>query len=126
MKGLLKFKQIFLYSDSEPNEVLIGLLHAVILPFAMFELGDPYPGLQVIASIGGLFQLYAVLWDGGLFLRRVAVQLAVIVAIATVINYFMAGMLSGSHLGWLLILVFAMWNLVRVAREEMQKKWSST
>ncbi len=126
MRGYEKFKHIFLYSDSEPNEVLIGILHAVILPVAMLEIGEPYPGLQLIASLVGFFQLYAVLWDGGLFLRRVAVQLAVIVAIATVVNYCMVGMLWGSHLGWLLILVFAIWNLVRVAREEMTKKWINT
>jgi len=72
-KGITRFMQIFLYSDSEPNEVLIGVLHALILPFAMFELGDPYLILQVIASFVGFFQLYAVLYNGSLRIRKLAV-----------------------------------------------------
>ena len=120
-KGFKKFKEIFLYSDSEPNEVLIGLLHAVILPFAMLEIGKPSIVLQIMASLVGFFQLYAVLWNGTLKIRKWAVQAATLVAIATVVNYAWAGMLQGSHFGWLLILVFAIWNLVRVTREEISQ-----
>ena len=120
-KGFKKFKEIFLYSDSEPNEVLIGLLHAVILPFAMLEIGKPSIVLQIMASLVGFFQLYAVLWNGTLKIRKWAVQAATLVAIATVVNYAWAGMLQGSHFGWLLILVFAIWNLIRVTREEISQ-----
>lgn len=120
-KGFKKFKEIFLYSDSEPNEVLIGLLHAIILPFAMLEIGKPSIVLQVMASLVGFFQLYAVLWNGTLKIRKWAVQAATLVAIATVVNYAWAGMLQGSHFGWLLILVFAIWNLIRVTREEISQ-----
>ena len=120
-KGLKRFKEIFLYSDSEPNEVLIGLLHALILPVAMLELMSPNNFLQIGASAVGFFQLYAVLYNGSLKIRKLAVQLATLVAIATVINYTMAGMLHGSHFGWLLILIFAIWNLVRVTRESFER-----
>ena len=120
-KGIKRFKEIFLYSDSEPNEVLIGLLHALILPVAMLEMGDPSNFLQIGASFVGFFQLYAVLYNGSLRIRKIAVQLATLVAIMTVVNYFMAGMLKGSHFGWLLILVFAIWNLIRVTRESFQR-----
>jgi hypothetical protein len=119
--GWIRFKQIFLFSDSEPNEVLIGLLHAVILPFAMFEMGDPSLMFQVLASATGWFQLYSVLYNGKLKIRKIAVQLATLVAIATCINYYMMDMLKGSHFGWLLILIFAIWNLIRVTREGFLK-----
>jgi hypothetical protein len=122
IKGLQRFKEIFLYSDSEPNEVLIGLLHFLILPFAMFELGQPYLVLQIIASFVGAFQLYAVLFNGSLKVRLWAVQMASMIALGTVINYALAGMLKGSNFGWLLILVFATWNLIRVTREKFTRK----
>ena len=121
-KGLSKFKEIFLYSDSEPNEVLIGLLHALILPVAMLELMSPNNFLQVGASAVGFFQLYAVLYNGTLRIRKIAVQLATLVAVATVVNFFLAGMLHGSHFGWLLILIFAVWNLIRVTREQFERE----
>ena len=120
-RGMSKFKDIFLYSDSEPNEVLIGMLHAVILPFAMLEIGDPILFLQIGASLVGFFQLYAVLYNGTLRIRKYAVQLACLVAIATVVNYTLSGMMQGSHFGWLLILIFAIWNLIRVTREELTR-----
>ncbi len=119
--GLKRFVQIFLYSDSEPNEVLIGLLHAFILPIAMLEMGDPSLLFQILASAVGFFQLYSVLYNGNLKIRKIAVQLATLVSIATCINYFMMDMLNGSHFGWLLILIFAIWNLVRVTRESLHK-----
>lgn len=120
-KGLARAKQIMLYSDSEPNEVLIGILHMAILPFAMFEIGTPWVLLQVGAHLVGAFQLYCVLYNGRIQMRQVAVQLAVIVSIMTVVNYSMEGMMHGSHLGWLLICVFAIWNLVRVTRERLHR-----
>lgn len=120
-KGLKRFKEIFLYSDSEPNEVLIGMLHAFILPFAMIEIGNPLLVFQLLVSMVGFFQLYAVLYNGTLKMRKWAVQAACMISIATVVNYSMAGMMEGSHFGWLLILVFAIWNLIRVTREELSK-----
>ena len=119
--GFKRFKQIFLYSDSEPNEVLIGLLHAFILPVAMLEMGEPSLLFQILASGVGLFQLYSVLYNGSLTIRKIAVQLATLVSIATCINYFMMDMLNGSHFGWLLILIFAIWNLIRVTKESLLK-----
>jgi len=121
-KGYKRFNEIFLYSDSEPNEVLIGLLHAIILPFAMLELGNPLLFLQIAASLTGFFQLYAVLYNGTLTIRKIAVQLATLVAIATVLNYCLNGMMNGSYYGWLLILIFAVWNLIRVTREQIAKR----
>jgi len=120
-KGLKRARQIFLYSDSEPNEVLIGILHACILPFAMLEIGKPWILLQVFAHSVGVFQLYCVLYSGSLRLRQKATLLATIVSIATVANYTIEGMMKGSHLGWLLIMVFAIWNLIRVTRESLSK-----
>ena len=121
-KGLARARQIFLYSDSEPNEVLIGILHMAILPFAMLEIGKPWVLLQIGAHLIGAFQLYCVLYDGSLLMRKIAVQLAVLVSIMTVVNYWASGMMHGSHLGWILIMIFAIWNLIRVTREIFTKK----
>lgn len=120
-KGLARAKEVMLYSDSEPNEVLIGVLHMAILPFAMFEIGKPWIALQISAHLVGAFQLYCVLYNGQLKMRQIAVQLAVLVSIMTVVNYTLAGMMKGSHLGWLLICVFAIWNLIRVTNEKLHR-----
>ena len=123
-KGLKRARAIMLYSDSEPNEVLIGLLHCAILPFALFELGQPWVALQVGAHLAGAFQLYTVLYNGTLQLRSMATKVAALVSVATVVNYTLAGLMSGSNFGWLLILVFAFWNVARVEREKLSK-WTA-
>ena len=119
--GIKRARQILQYSDSEPNELLIGLLHACILPFAMFELGNPWVCLQCAAHIVGVFQLWAVLWNGTLQVRSLATKVAALVSVATVVNYALGGLLKGSNFGWLLILVFALWNVARVEREKLAK-----
>ena len=55
-------------------------------------------------------------------MRKIAVQIASLISIMTVANYTMAGMMHGSHLGWLLICGMSIWNLYRVSHEEMWKK----
>ena len=125
-KGLERAKAIMKYTDSESNELMIGVLHMMILPFAMFELGTPWVMLQIAAHMAGGFQVYCALWDGRLFMRKLAVQIASVISIATVANYTTAGMMQGSHLGWLLICAMSIWNLYRVTNEEMYKKRSTS
>ena len=54
-KGLERAKAIMKYTDSESNELMIGVLHMSILPFAMFELGKPWVLLQIAAHLAGAF-----------------------------------------------------------------------
>ncbi len=98
-RGLRRATNILKYCDSESNELMIGVLHMMILPFAMFELGKPWAVLQVAAHLAGAFQVFCALWDGRLFMRKIAVQIACVISIATVANYTIAGMMRGSHLG---------------------------
>jgi len=121
-RGLARAKAIMKYTDSESNELMIGVLHMCILPFAMFELGSPWMILQIAAHMAGGFQVYCALWDGRLSMRKLAVQIASIISIATVANYTTAGMMQGSHLGWLLICGMSIWNLYRVTNEQMHTR----
>ena len=120
--GLERAKAIMKYTDSESNELMIGVLHMCILPFAMLEIGEAWALLQIAAHLAGAFQIYCALWDGRLHMRKLAVQIASIISIATVMNYGMAGMLHGSHLGWILICAMSIWNLYRVTNEELYRK----
>ncbi len=116
MKQILKnLKELFLWSDSEPNEILIGALHAFVLPFAILEIGNIWY-LQLAGILGGLFQLYSV-GTKDIYCRRIACIVAMTISFATVVDYITAGMMKGSQLGWFLILVFTLWNLIRVSKE---------
>lgn len=121
-KGISRAVAILKFCDSEANELMIGVLHCLILPFAMFELGTPWVALQIAAHLAGAFQVYCALWDGRLGMRKIAVQIACAISIGTVANYTTAGMMHGSHLGWLLICVMSIWNLYRVTNEQLYRK----
>lgn len=121
-KGLNKFKELFWYSDSEPNEVLIAFCHIFALPAALCVDFDN-PSLILIGAgiLAGSFQMWAVLWNGTLRMRLIAVQVAALIALGTVENLFATGLMNGSRVGWMIIMLFALWNTVRVYKEKLAK-----
>lgn len=121
-KGAKKVKELFWYSDSEPNEVLIAFCHIVALPAALLVEFDNPSLLLILGGLGaGLFQLWAVVWSGRLKYRLIAVQLATVIAVMTVINLCLAGLMEGSRTGWIIILGFAAWNCIRVFKEKIER-----
>ena len=121
-RGLAKVKELFWYSDSEPNEVLIAFCHLICLPLALVvEFDNPSIWLVLGGMGAGAFQLWAVVWKGCLKYRLIAVQIATLVAIMTVENLYMEGLLVGSRTGWVIILAFAAWNTIRVFKEKIDR-----
>lgn len=122
MRGIEKIKDLFWYSDSEPNEVLISMCHLICLPLALIAEFDSPNFLFILGAAGaGAFQLWAVVWKGCLKYRLIAVQIATLVAIMTIINLSMEGLMTGSRTGWIIILVFAIWNTIRVFKEKLDR-----
>ena len=123
MRGWEKVKDLFWYSDSEPNEVLIAFCHVIVLPLAiMVEFDNPSMLAIVSGMMAGTFQLWAVVWNGTLKYRLIAVQLASLIAIMTIINLCMEGLMEGSRIGWCIIGMFAIWNTIRVFKEKIEKE----
>ncbi len=121
-RGLAKVKELFWYSDSEPNEVLIAFCHLICLPLALVvEFDNPSTWLVLGGMGAGAFQLWAVVWKGCLRYRLIAVQIATLVAIMTVENLYMEDLLVGSRTGWVIILAFAAWNTIRVFKEKIDR-----
>ena len=121
-KGLAKLKDLFWYSDSEPNEVLIAFCHIFALPAALcVDFDNPSIPLILGGVAAGLFQMWSVVWNGTLRMRLYAVQIASVISFMTVENLFVEGLLNGSRIGWAIIMMFAFWNTVRVFKEKIEK-----
>lgn len=121
-KGFAKIKELFWYSDSEPNEVLIAFCHVFALPAALcVDFDNPSIPLILLGIAAGSFQLWAVVWKGTLRMRLIAVQIAAIIALMTVENLFVEGLLNGSRIGWCIIMCFAFWNTARVFKEKNER-----
>mgnify|MGYP000064594434 CR=1 FL=1 len=121
-QGLEKVKDLFWYSDSEPNEVLIAFCHIMVLPCAiLIEFEDPSFLAITVGVLSGLFQLWAVVWNGSLKYRLIAVQVASLIAAMTIVNLYMSNLLEGSRIGWCIIGAFAAWNTIRVFKEKLER-----
>lgn len=117
---LYNLRDIVLYSDSYLFELFVGVLHFAVLPLAILEVGW-LPHVQVLGLLVGGFQLYAVGMKD-LKCRVWACQGAFLLALLSVIHYAEAGMLSGSQLGWFLILIMAFVNLYRTFKEKLHRE----
>ena len=121
-RGLSKLKDLFWFSDSEPNEVLIAFCHIFALPAALcVDFDNPSLPLILGGILAGSFQMWAVLWNGTIRMRLYAVQIAALIAIGTVENLIASGLMNGSRVGWGIICLFAIWNTIRVFKEKVDK-----
>ena len=121
-QGLKKVKELFWYSDSEPNEILIAFCHVVALPAALcVEFDNPSFVLISAGILAGSFQMWAVLWNGTLRMRLIAVQIAALISLGTCENLVASGLMNGSRVGWVIIMIFALWNVVRVYKEKLER-----
>ena len=122
-KALKKAKALFWYSDSEPNEILIAFCHIIALPASLFvEYDNPSTALIIGAIAAGAFQMWAVLFNGTLQMRLIAVQIATLIAVMTIVNLCMNGLMTGSRTGWIVIGIFAIWNTIRVFKEKIERQ----
>ena len=65
--------------------------------------------------------MWAVLWNGTLKMRLIAVQIAALIAVMTCENLLVSGLMNGSRVGWAIIMFFAIWNTIRVYKEKIEK-----
>jgi len=121
-KAIEKARSLFWYSDSEPNEILIAFCHIIALPASLIvEYDNPSPSLIIGAIGAGAFQMWAVLFNGTLKMRLIAVQIATLIAVMTIANLCMNGLMAGSRTGWIVIGIFAIWNTIRVFKEKIER-----
>ena len=122
-KAIEKAKSLFWYSDSEPNEILIAFCHIIALPASLIaEYSEPSITLIIGAITAGMFQMWAVLFNGTLKMRLIAVQIATLIAVMTIVNLCMNSLMTGSRTGWIVIGIFAIWNTIRVYKEKIERQ----
>ena len=95
------------------------MCHIFALPAAYALNTKTFYAYVILGGIAaGSFQMWAVLWNGTLRMRLYAVQIAAIIALMTVENLWAAGLLNGSRLGWAIIMIFRIWNTIRVYKRK--------
>lgn len=123
---LNNLKEIFLFADSQPTEIMLGMLNFVLLlPATLIELGF-IPIYQSIGILVGGYQLYAVARQN-IKMRRSASFLSFVVFTMTIVLYATCGYLtkSASHWGWVVLWLSSLSSVKRVTTEYYHKQWKT-
>lgn len=123
---LNNLKEIFLYADSQPTEIMLGMLNFILLlPATLIELGW-IPLYQIAGILIGGFQLFAVARQD-ISLRRNASFLSFVVFTMTIVLYASCGYFSksASHWGWVVLWLSSLSSVKRVTTEYYHKRWKN-
>ena len=117
------FRDLARYGDSQPTELVVGLIHSVLLPFLVEDYRH-LPGwmLFVVFVLGIMQSYYAVL---GTLIRRHVINTAVsFVSVAFVFNAILHSEVNEVHC-LCLTSIISLWNAYRTNFEINQKVGSS-
>lgn len=123
---LNNLKEIFLYADSQPTEIMLGMLNFVLLlPATIIEIGF-VPLYQLSGVLIGGYQLLAVARQD-IKMRKRASFLSFVIFTTTVTIYALCGYLSNSasHWGWLVLWFSSLSSVKRVHAEFYHRQWNN-
>jgi hypothetical protein len=123
---LSNLKEIFLYADSQPTEIMLGALNFILLlPATIIELGW-IPAYQIYGMLVGGYQLFAVAHKN-INMRKTASLLSFTVFSTTVTFYALEGYLnnSASHWGWVVLWLSSLSSVKRVHSEFWHRQWNN-
>jgi len=112
-------KKIWLYSDSQPTEILLASVNILLVPIATFlELGF-MPFFQLCLIITGFYQLLCVS-NNDLSCRLRASVITFGMYISTLLMYLTClGLPTPSHFGWFILVFASLSSLRRIKIEDL-------
>lgn len=123
---LNNLREIFLYADSQPTEIMLGMLNFILLlPATIIEIGW-IPIYQIYGMCVGFYQLFSVARQN-ISMRKNAAVLSLTVFTTTVTMYAFEGYLftSASHWGWVVLWLSSLSSVKRVYTEYYHRKWNN-
>ena len=117
-KKIKNLRNILLYSDSEPTELLVGLISGLMVPLFLWRSHNEIMALYFVFILLGVYQIGAVICS-----NFVARERACLFTMATYIVMFLNTTIIsvylkfpiGYELHWLFLAVISLWNLKRVS-----------
>lgn len=114
-------RQVFLYSDSQPTEILLALINIFLTPIATYiELGELW-FFHLVLIITGFYQLLCVA-NGDLGCRIRASFMTFGMYFSTLIMYLgTIGLPTPSHWGWFVLFFASLSSLRRIKIEQLMR-----
>ena len=118
-----KLGHILTYHDSEPTEVLQGLIWFIFAPIVLeAEFFPKFWYLAIISIIVGFGALYSVVYKSLETRRKFAYGYGVIAIVFVLIHFFTDAPSTPMNWGWVVIAISALSNIRRITRKIESKK----
>ena len=118
-----KLGHILTYHDSEPTEVLQGLIWFIFAPMVLeAEFFPKFWYLAIISVIIGFGTLYSVVYRSLETRRKFAYSYGVIAIIFVLIHFFTNAPSTPMNWGWIVIAISALSNIRRITQKIESKK----
>ena len=122
MKQKLKhLKDVWVYSDGQPTEVILGSINIILTPIAVYLELCGLGIFQLFLIASGIYQLMCVAGDD-IKCRLRASFLTFSMYMATLIMYLgEIGLPTASHYGWIVLTFAAFSSLIRIKKEQLHR-----
>jgi hypothetical protein len=118
-----KLGHILTYHDSEPTEVLQGLIWFIFAPMVLeAEFFPKFWYLAIISIIVGFGALYSVVYKSLEIRRKFAYGYGVIAIVFVLIHFFTDAPSTPMNWGWVVIAISALSNIRRITQKIESKK----
>lgn len=118
-----KLGHILTYHDSEPTEVLQGLIWFIFAPMVLeAEFFPKFWYLTIFSIIVGFGALYSVVYKSLETRRKFAYGYGVIAIVFVLIHFFTDAPSTPMNWGWVVIAISALSNIRRIAQKIESKK----
>lgn len=114
-----RLRQIWLYSDSQPTEIILALCNIFLTPLAiLFEIGELYFYISVVI-ISGLYQILCVTSDDIICRVRASMFTFGIYCASAILYLLTIGFPTPTHYGWIVFVIASFGSMGRVTREKI-------
>ena len=118
-----KLGHILTYHDSEPTEVLQGLIWFIFAPMVLeAEFFPKFWYLAIISALVGFGTLYSVIYKSLETRRKFAYGYGVIAIVFVLIHFFTDAPSTPMNWGWVVIAISALSNIRRITQKIESKK----
>lgn len=118
-----KLGHILTYHDSEPTEVLQGLIWFIFAPMVLeAEFFSKFWYLAIVSIIVGFGALYSVVYESLETRRKFAYGYGVIAIVFVLIHFFTDAPSTPMNWGWVVIAISALSNIRRITQKIKSKK----
>lgn len=116
-----RLRQIWLYSDSQPTEIVLAFCNIFLAPIAILnEIGSLYFYVVLIA-ISGVYQIVCVASDD-INCRSKASTITFGIYLANSILYLLTvGFPTPTHYGWIVFVLASLGSMGRITREKIHR-----